>query len=516
MTVTSFSFLCFLLAGFLVYYIAPKKLQWIVLLLMSIIFYCSAASAYTILFLVMSTILAYISGNMLEVKWIKESAKASKIVLAVTFIAVFLNILMWFLVKGSSFWILASNIARKIIPGFPQLSALPIASALGMGYYTAQVIGYILDCYWKISKPQKNIFKLFLFVAFFPQLTVGPISKYSQLECLFEKHAFSYKNLCFGCQRILWGFFKKLVISDRVGLIINGIWSNAETYTGFWPWIAVFLYPLQIYTDFSGCMDIILGVAELFDIHLQENFKNPFFSRSIQEFWQRWHITLGAWAKDYVYYPVLKSKFILSIGKWSKKHFSKRIAKFVPWTVGMGILWFVMGFWHGSVQHILGVSVWFWTLLVIGELCAPISKRMITLLHIDTECFSWHLFQSIRTYVLYALGVVFFSASGLKQAIEHYIILFHTFGDWNPWIFFDGSITGLGVTLTDVNIIIMGVFCLFVVANLREKYGYARTWIEKQILPFRWFIWIWLFVMVLIYGMYGPGYDASAFIYEGF
>jgi len=516
MTVTSFSFLCFLLVGFLVYYIAPKKLQWIVLLLMSIIFYCSAASAYTILFLVMSTILAYISGNMLEVKWIKESAKASKIVLAVTFIAVFLNILMWFLVKGSSFWILTSNIARKIIPGFPQLSALPIASALGMGYYTAQVIGYILDCYWKISKPQKNIFKLFLFVAFFPQLTVGPISKYSQLECLFEKHAFSYKNLCYGSQRILWGFFKKLVISDRVGLIITGIWSNTEVYTGFWPWIAVFLYPLQIYTDFSGCMDIILGVAELFDIHLQENFKNPFFSRSIQEFWQRWHITLGAWAKDYVYYPVLKSNFILAIGKWSKKYFNKRIAKLIPWTVGMGVLWFVMGFWHGSVRHIFGVSLWFWSVLFISELFLPVTKRITELLEVKTDSFGWHFFQSLRTYVIYALGVVFFTSSGLRSAAGHYRILWHSLKQLNPWTLFDGTILKLGVSWRDINIIIIGVLFLTISDCLREKHGYARMWIMRQSFGFRWLIWIGLFLMVLIYGLYGPGYDASTFIYQGF
>lgn len=358
--------------------------------------------------------------------------------------------------------------------------------------------------------------KLFLFVSFFPQLTVGPISKYSQLQELYETHKFSYDNLCLGSQRILWGFFKKLVISGRVAIIVNAIWADTEKYTGFWPWIAVFLYPLEIYSDFSGCVDIILGTAELFDIKLPENFNNPFMARTVQEFWQRWHISLGTWAKDYIYYPVLKSKFLALLGKWSKKHFNKRMAKVVPWALGMGVLWFVMGFWHGSVKHIIGVSAWYWCTLVLGELLDPELKKIIYILNINTQSFSWHLFQRIRTYIIYSLGAVFFAADGLITAVKHFQSLFVSFKYLNPWIFFDGEILQLGVTWTDINIIILGCYIMLKVAYLREHYGYARKWIQIQLLPFRWLIWIGLFLLVLIYGLYGPGYDASQFIYQGF
>lgn len=514
MTVTSFMFFLFLLIGGGVYYIVPHKIQWIILLVLSLVYYFSAATPYTIIYLILSTLIAYASTNLMRHKRFKDSQK--KVIEAVTFFAILLNICIWLVLKGSSFWVSGSKVIHYVIPVFPLLPRWKHAAAIGMGYYTAQVMGYILDCYWENSEPQKNPLKLFLFVCFFPQLTVGPISRYSQLQILFDKHKFSYQNICFGCQRILWGVFKKLVISDRVGIIINAIWADTKTYTGFWPWIAVLLYPLQIYTDFSGCVDIILGTAEIFDIKLPENFKNPFFSRTCQEFWQRWHITLGAWAKDYVYYPVLKSTPIIKFGKWAKKHFSKRIAKLLPWTIGMGILWFVMGFWHGSVQHIFGVSVWFWTILVMGEIFSPLLKKSIEVMQINTESFSWHLFQSIRTYCLYTLGVVFFSASRLRTAVSHYKVLWIGLKNLNPWIFFDGSVLELGVTWVDVNLIIFGIVCLFFVANLREKYGYARTWMQKQILPFRWFIWIALFFIVLIYGLYGPGYDASEFIYQGF
>ncbi len=386
-----------------------------------------------------------------------------------------------------------------------------------MGYYTAQVIGYILDVYWDNIKPQHNPFKLFLFVCFFPQLTVGPISRYEDLQDIYEPHSLTYQNICFGCQRILWGLFKKLVISDRVGMIVNGIWTDTGTYNGVWLWIATFLYPLQLYTDFSGCMDIVLGTAELFGIHLQENFRNPFFSKSSQEFWQRWHITLGSWARDYIYYPVLKSRLLVSLGKSSRKRFGKRIGKFIPWAVGMAVLWFVMGFWHGSIQHIAGVSLWFWAMLVLSEWFKPLLTRIIEYLHIRTDVLSWHIFQSTRTYIVYALGAVSFSAPSMMGAIVHYKQLLDSLRTgWNPWVLFDGSVLNLGLTWQDINLILFGVFLLFMVGVLREKFGYARLWIQKQNLGFRWLLWLGLFSLVLISGLYGEGYDSSVFIYQGF
>lgn len=519
MSVTSFFFFALLFFGVIAFYITPKRFQWVTLLIISMAYYHFAATDYTIIFLLVSTALAYASSNLFRIRKVAESSRAGKIVAIGAAVAVVLNVAIWFLLKGSPFWITGANILRNFLPSLGPVGALPIVSALGMGYYTAQAIGYIVDCYWGNAEPQRNFLKLFLFISFFPQLTVGPISRYNEVQSLYEGHKFSYDNLCLGCQRILWGVFKKLVISDRVGIIVNAIWTDTATYSGFWPWIAMLLYPLQIYTDFSGCMDIVLGAAELFDIHLAENFRNPFFSRTVQEFWQRWHITLGAWARDYVYYPVLKSKPILAIGDWSRKHFgsrSKRIAKFIPWAVGNGVLWFVMGFWHGSVQHIFGVSLWYWGILTLSELFQPLFRNLTNFFGVKTDSFSYHLFQSVRTYIVYAMGAILFSAQGFMNGVRRYAVLFESARHLNPWIFFDGSVTNLGVSFIDINILILGVGVLFIGANLREKYGYARTWIQKQILPFRWIVWIALFVIVLVYGLYGPGYNAASFIYDGF
>lgn len=465
-----------------------------------------------------SAILAYAATNLMEFRAFKNSKKSKKRITQITILSIILNVLIWLLLKGSPFWIVGSIVIHKIIPAFPVLHPLPFAAALGMGYYTAQIIGYILDCYWGISRPQKNPVKLFLFVGFFPQLTVGPISKYSELQCLYEEHSFSYENIAHGVQRILWGLFKKLVISDRIAIIVMGIWADTLIYNGIWPWIAVFLYPLEIYTDFSGCMDIVLGASELFDIRLPENFRNPFYALNSQEFWQRWHITLGAWAKDYIYYPVLRSTPIQAIGKWSKKHFKKRTAKLIPWIVGMGVLWFVMGFWHGSNRHIIGVSVWYWAILVLGEILSPTFHKLTILLKINIESFSWKLFLRIRTYFLYAIGAVLFSADSLRGAFWHIRILVYSLQlkNWNPWIFFDGSILKLGVTHKDLNVIFISLFVLLIIDALREKYGYARTWIDRQNLVFRWILYIVLFFAVIILGLYGPDYNASQFIYGQF
>lgn len=513
--ITSFWYLFFLFVGVLVYYIAPKKLRWMILLALSVGFYFYAAKPYTIFFLMMSTVLAYGATRYMELHSKKDGAEA-KIAKAAIF-AVICNVVIWFLLKGSRYWVDISEIVHLHFDGVPVLSPLPVAEAMGMGYYTAQVIGYIVDVWWGNCKPQRNICKLFLFVCFFPQLTVGPISRYGDLEHIYEGHAFSYERIAFGAQRILWGFFKKLVIADRLGIFIDAIWANTGTYNGLWLWMAVFLYPVQIYSDFSGCMDIVLGSAELFGITLAENFKNPFYSRTTQEFWQRWHMTLGSWARDYVYYPLLKSKWLIKMGRKYKKKYGKRLGKLIPWTVAMAILWFVMGFWHGSVQHIFGVSLWFFTIAFLGELLAPLFEKMIFLLGIDTDRFSWHLFQQVRTYVLYSLGVVFFSAANLTGAIGHYKELLHSFSVPNFWILFDGRYLQPGdMTWTDVNLVIVGIACLLAVAHLREKYGYARTWISKQGFVFRWLLWIGLLFLVAIYGLYGPGFDASAFIYQNF
>lgn len=518
MDITSLYFLLLLTVGVTIYYLVPGKWQWMWLLLLSVAFYYYAAVPYTIIYLLISTLAAYVSTMQMQ-KMRARGMDRRKLFLFVTTAALLVNIGLWFLLKGKGLWsFFLQRFQRYVYASqIEMVLNLQMISALGMGYYTVQVLGYIIDCYWEKIKPQKNPLKLFLFAAYFPQLVTGPISRYSQLETLYEKHPFSCQNIAFGAQRILWGFVKKLVLAERLGILISGI-ANAPWCVGFYSWMVILLYPLQIYADFSGCMDIVLGASELFGIHLAENFRNPFFARTSQEFWQRWHITLGAWARDYVLYPLLKSLAMVKLGRFSKNKFGKRTGKFLVNAVGMFVLWMVMGIWHGGLRYIAGVSLWYWIILMLGDLSAPILKKITTCTHMKTESFSWHLFQAGRTYLIFAVGVTFFNW-GIRRGLallRDACRVIGVKGYVNPWIFFDGSILNAGITYGDINIMLLTVLMLVIVACLREKYGYARIWVQNQCVVFRWFIWIFLFVFVLIYGKYGPGYDAAEFIYKRF
>ena len=518
MTITSFQFLAFVAIAAAVYYLVPKAWQWAALLLFSMVFYHYAARTRTIVFLVISTVTVYVCT--LWVDKLKKSGDAHRGKITALLAATFgINVLIWFVFKGSEFWMCGIRLLDQVFhTSWAETLNVQLVAALGMGYYTLQVMGYVLDCAWGLIEPQRNPFKLFLFVCFFPQLTTGPISQYSQLgRELYEKHDISYYNITHGAQRMLWGFLKKLVLAERVGIIVSGITDNLAVYNGFYAWIAILLFPIQMYADFSGCMDIVIGTAQIFDIQLAENFRNPFFSRTSQEFWQRWHITLGLWTKNYVLYPLMKSRMMQRFGKFTRRKFGKRFGKFISTSASMFVLWMVLGIWHGGFRFMVGVSLWYFTILMLGSLLSPTFDRITRALHVKTESFSWHFFQSARTYVIYAVGITFFS-KGVREGIEllRSAAKVITGEVSNPWIFFDGSILSLGIEWRDINLIIVCVLLLIIVGILREKYGYARNWMDGQGIVFRWAVWILLFVIVLVYGKYGPEYRAEDFIYQRF
>lgn len=519
MTITSFWFFFLIAAGAIVYYAIPRGGQWIWLLVLSLIFYYFSGVFYTILYLIFQTIIAYLSAIIMDLAKKRKGIRAK----CITYIAagaIAINVIIWFAFKGKGFWIYPLKLFRSggsVLAG--RLLDVNLLAALGMSYYTMQILGYIIDCYLDITEPQYNPFKLFLFTAFFPQLTTGPISRYKQLKSLYIPHGFSYRNISFGAQRILWGVMKKIVLAERLNTLVSAISASADAYNGFYSWIVILLYPVQMYIDFSGCMDIVLGAAEVFDIRLPENFNNPLFSRTSQEFWQRWHISLGLWAKDYVLYPLLKSKTMQNFGAQARSRLGRKWGKFLVNSVGMFILWMVIAIWHGKIRYIVGVCLWYWFILMLEDLMTPIAKKINATLCVKEESTGWHLYQSLRTYVVFAIGAAFFNLGvrdGLKL-LKSGALVFIKKGIANPWIFFDGSILKIGgLTYGDLNIIIIGLLSLLVVAILRERHGFARTWIEKQSFGFRWFIWIGMFVFVLIWGKYGPEYDATTFIYQGF
>lgn len=501
MEITSVFYFVFLGIALICFYTLPKNWQWMELLFFSVIFYCFSTTPKTIVYLIIATFLAWITTNKLEKCRENTDDYECRIWKILLIGTVIVDIILWFLLKGKSF-----------------VKFVDWAAALGMGYYTLQIIGYSIDCYWGNVKAQKNFLKLFLFTSFFPQLIAGPISRYSSLEHIYDRHDFCYDNLAHGAQRILWGMFKKLVIAERVRPIVDMIWTDPNVYGGCFTWIALLLYPLQMYADFSGCMDIVIGTAEMFGIKLAENFNNPFMALTSQEFWQRWHITLGTWAKDYVLYPMLKTKTFVAINQKFKQSGHKKIGKFLSTSLGMLVLWGVMGIWHGAYKYIIGVSLWYWIVLTIENFSHPMATKLFTKLGCDVSSFGHKFYQRIKTYVIYAIGAAFFRADSISEGFEFVRRLFSTFTktSWNPWILFDGSILQLAGTGKNLNVIIIGITLLVIVAVLREKYGYARTWLDKQPMLFRWMIYLGLLFVTILFGKYGRDFQVTEFIYGGF
>ena len=315
-TVTSFYFLCFLLTVIIVYYIVPKKLQWCVLLLASIAYYLLSGNGILILYPVLTCLTAWLCTRQIG-KAQEQSVKRIWMIAAVCLLIGTLVVL-----KYVNFGINTINGMAYLFGGGQVVSGFHFLIPLGISFYTFSVLGYVIDVYNGIAVPQKSLWKLMTYGMYFPAILSGPIMKYREdAEQFFTPHPFDYKQVTFGMQRMLWGFFKTLVISERMNLIVNTVYGDYYTYQGAYIWLATVCYAFQLYTNFSGCMDIVLGISEIFGIRLPENFETPFFSKTISEYWRRWHITLGVWMKEYVFYPLLRTGSFTKLGKTLRAKF---------------------------------------------------------------------------------------------------------------------------------------------------------------------------------------------------
>ena len=356
MQINSIEFILFVMAVLVLYAIFPKKYKYIILLISSYIFYFSNSKKLTV-FLILSTISIYfialkiqkINDNLKislkgiidkdKKKGMKKKAKSEQKKFLIIGIAINIGIL-WFLKYAYLFSCFFNNISvfknhNISLPSFKFL--LP----LGISYYTLQAISYIVDVYRGTITADKNFKKVALFLSFFPQMVEGPIGRYNKLaDQLYEPHKITEKNIKYGFYLILWGYFKKMVIADRIAMYANEVFNNYTQYNGIVVLIGIVCYTIQIYAEFSGGIDIVRGVASLFGITLEENFRRPFYAKSIDEFWRRWNITLGAWLRDYIFYPVSLSKVTTKISLFSEKIFKRTyIAKLMPVAFSLLFVW---------------------------------------------------------------------------------------------------------------------------------------------------------------------------------
>lgn len=501
-------FLIFVGIAVIGYYLIPKRFQWIWLLIFSYIYYASSGIKI-LFFLLYTTITTYGTGRLLDRVNHKElprnEAKSRKRRILIG--CLLLNFGMLAVLKYTNFAIENVNAIFHAGISFQKL-ILP----LGISFYTFQSMGYIIDVYWGKYEAEKNPFRFALFVSFFPQLLQGPIGRFDRLaRQLYEQHSFDLLKAQYALQLMLWGFFKKLVLADRAAVVVNQVFQNYTQYSGVTNIVAVLMYSIQLYMDFSGGMDVVMGVAALFGVELDQNFKRPYFATSITDFWHRWHITLGTWMKDYIFYPVSLSKWMGKFGKWSKKAFGKKTGRVVPICVANIIVFLVVGIWHGAAWKYIAYGLYNGLIIAISSLLAPLYRKGFEKFHINPKSGAWHVVQILRTFLLVNISWYFDMAVSLSAA---FAMMKSTVTGFSLATLTDGSLMMLGLDKLDYMILAMGCLVVFLISFLKERGIQIRESLGRKPLVIRWAVY-----GMLVFGIPMFGYvmtTTGRFIYAQF
>ncbi|MCM1056715.1 MAG: MBOAT family protein [Firmicutes bacterium] len=530
MLFTSYEFLEFLLLLFLLYYILPRRWQWKLLLGASFLFYFYAGPVYCV-YIAVTILTTWFAGRRIEAarskrdSWLqehkgslsKEEKKSYKTKIKHrtwlwTLGCLLLNLGILAVVKYTNFVIANINSVLETVGSGGKLDFLDIIVPLGISFYTFQSMGYIIDVYRGTVEAEKNPFRFALFVSFFPQLIQGPISRFGDLkQTLFEEHSFDRQTVYLGLQRILWGFFKKLVIADRILAGVNTLIHDADTYRGAYVFVGMLFYALELYADFTGGIDITIGIAQTLGIKVTENFNRPYFSKNIKEYWNRWHITMGSWFTDYIFYPISVCKPMLKLSKFSRSHFGEVIGKRVPVYLSSFVVWFATGIWHGASWNFIAWGLGNWLVIMVSQELEPLYKRFHHRFAVRGR-FGFRLFQVVRTVLLMSVLRLFDCYRDVPLTFRMFGSMFSE-GNWN--ILWNGALLNIGLSAVDYVILLCGLVLLITV-SLVQRSGSVRAKIGR--LPYwgRFAIWYGLFLVVLLAGAYGAGYDSSQFIYNQF
>lgn len=487
MVYVSLKYFILVAALLIIYYALPISHRWLGLLAGSLYFYWWAAGRAFPIFL--GTIAgSYFFGRYLHA--LREKSpnpqKASQkrrlwLCLAILFVA-----LPLILTKHSNF------VLQYMLHRTPRSWIVP----MGISFYSLQVISYLVDVHAGRTEPQRNILKYALFVSFFPQVIQGPIPRYQNLGFqLYGGNRFDERQFTKGLQMVVWGFFLKFMVADKAGVVVDTVFDNFPVYEGGYVLLAGILYSIQLYADFMACVSISGGVSGLFGISLDSNFLRPYRSKSVKEFWRRWHISLSSWLRDYIYIPLGGSR-------------GGTIARYR----NLLLTFAVSGIWHGA-----GYKYLFWGLLhgvyqVVGDATRPVKDRIYRCLGMPEGSLARDGMQRLGTFFWVMVGWVIFRSRQLKAGLAMVQSMFTV---WNPWIFFDDSLFRLGLSWKECMVLLFSILLLAVVERTQERMC-IRDWILGQHVIVRWGIYIAAVCVIWVFGTYGIGFDEKDFIYGGF
>lgn len=439
-----------------------------------------------------STVATYLSALLFEKKLNKNLILTLCVALNLGILAVF---------KYGNFGIETLNAFLNLAHITPVTRRFDFLLPVGISFYTFQALGYIIDVYKGKIKAEKSFVRYALFVSFFPQLVAGPIERSEnllpQMDNIEEIKLWNAARITSGAILMLWGLFMKMVIADRVAILVDTVFDNFTKYGSVELICAAAGFSIQIYCDFASYSLIAIGAAKIMGITLMENFNTPYFAVSIRDFWSRWHISLTTWFRDYLYIPLGGNR------KGKRRKAINIIAVFL-----------VSGLWHGANWTFVIWGGIHGLYHVAGELLRPWRKKLVDAMKIKTECFSFKVLQIAITYTLVVFAWIFFRAHTIADAA---VYIKQIFVCPTPWILFNDGLYSLGLNRTEFSILLVSLGILFLVDLIKlKKNETIDRFLMSQNLYFEWIVIIGLFMMILIFGEYGPAFDAKQFIYFQF
>ncbi len=486
---TNTYFIIFLPAVILLYQLFPKKYRYISLLAASAVFF-TLISKTLILFALLAVVISFFGGLAID----RTDGPKKKAVM-----------------YGSLVTLVGMLIAFKYTGVFTK--SVNIIAPIGISFYTLQAVGYILDIYWKRITHEKNILKYALFMLFFPTIMEGPICRWSDIsEKMFNGEPVNGESFSQGAMRIGWGLFKRMLIADRLGVAVNNLYKPDFVYDGPVILFTMIATTVHLYMEFSGTIDIVIGSARIFNIELPENFRQPFFAENAAEFWRRWHITLGVWLKNYVFYPVSTSTLVKKWNKFGKKKLNKYITGVVTSAMALLPVWLINGIWHGPKIPYFMYGVYYFTVLLLEVIAEPLSKSLQKKATAKGRMPLLKGARIFRTWIVIIVGETLFRAETLSQFGLMMISLFRS-----PMK--DGMvcrIMELGLDAGDYTVIVLGMIIVFLVDIMLEKDPDLFKRIALLPTYKRWALYYAVIFSIVVFGAYGTGYQAAELIYAGF
>lgn len=486
MLFNSYEFIVFFPIVCFVFFLIPKRFQHLWLLFTSYIFYMCWNIKYSLLLLFI-TVVTWLCGI-----WIEKTDRKNKLPIVIGFTT---SILLLVIFKYANFLGSTLNFGLKLLGVSFQARYFDIILPVGISFYTFQALSYIVDAYRKDVEVEHDFFRYALFVSFFPQLVAGPIERSKNLLCqIKEAHSFNYERMRDGLLLMIWGYFMKLVIADRAAIYVDAVYSDMDTYPGVYVLFAAILFSIQIYCDFAGYSVIAIGAAKVLGFTLMENFKHPYLSTSVVEFWRNWHISLTSWFRDYLYIPLGGSR-------------KGKIRKYI----NIMIVFLVSGLWHGAGWHFViwgGLNGLYQIIeQILNDVCKGIRKKD----NFDKAFVS--LLKTVWTCVLVGFAWIFFRSDGMGESVK--AIKNIIFAD-NYGVISSGEVFNSILSSSQMIVLLLAIIILLA-ADMMKKNGYSMiSIITGKNIAMRWFFYMLSIMTILIFGIWGPEFSASNFIYFQF